>query len=185
MSRVGKIPVEIPEEVKVKIEGKTIKVSGPKGELEREIPREVSVSSRDDEVIVEPKSKSKLARSLYGTMRAHIKNMIKGVKEGWTKELEMVGTGYRASVSGNKLVLTIGFSHPVEIEAPEGISFNVEKTNITIEGIDIEKVGEMAAKIRDVRPPEPYKGKGIKYKDEVVSRKPGKAAKGEGTVGTI
>lgn len=185
MSRVGKIPVEIPEEVKVKIEGKAIKVSGPKGELERKIPRQVSVSVKDDKVVVEPKSKSKLARSLYGTIRAHVNNMVKGVTDGWTKELEMVGTGYRASTSGNKLVLTIGFSHPVEIEAPEGISFKVEKTDIAVEGVDKEKVGEIAAKIRDVRPPEPYKGKGIKYKDEVVSRKPGKAAKGEGAVGAI
>lgn len=185
MSRVGKIPVQTPEGVRVEIKGKSIKVSGPKGELEREIPREVAVNQEDGEVVIEPKSKSKLARSLYGTMRAHINNMVKGVKDGWTKELEMVGTGYRAQVSGNKLVLTVGFSHPVEIEAPEGISFKVEKTNITVEGLDKEKVGEISAKIRAVRPPEPYKGKGIKYKDEVIIRKPGKAAKGEGAAGAI
>jgi len=185
MSRIGKMPVEIPDGVNVEIGGKIIKISGPKGELEREIPREVRVKEENGEVIVEPKGKSKLARSLHGTIRAHIRNMVKGVIDGWTKDLEMVGTGYRASLQGDKLVLTIGYSHPVEIEAPEGVSFKVEKTNITIEGADKEKVGETSAKIRAVRPPEPYKGKGIKYKDEVIIRKPGKAAKGEGAAGAI
>jgi large subunit ribosomal protein L6 len=145
----------------------------------------VTVSKKDGQVVVEPTSKSKLSRSLYGTMRAHIQNMVNGVKDGWAKELEMVGTGYRAQVQGNKLVLTIGFSHPVEIEAPEGVEFKVEKLNIAVEGIDKEKVGEISAKIRAVRPPEPYKGKGIKYKDEVIIRKPGKAAKGEAGAGAI
>lgn len=185
MSRIGKLPVEIPDDVKVTIEGKKIKVSGPKGDLERDIPREVSIKQENGEVIVEKKGNSKLARSLYGTMRAHIRNMVKGVKDGWSKELEMVGTGYRAQTSGNKLTLTVGYSHPVELEAPEGVTFKVEKTNITVEGADKEKVGEISAKIRGARPPEPYKGKGIKYKDEVIIRKPGKAAKGEGAAGAI
>jgi large subunit ribosomal protein L6 len=179
MSRIGKLPVELPETVKAEISGGTVKISGPKGELERQIPKEVGVVQKEGSLVVELKSKSKFARSLYGTIRAHLANMVKGVTDGWSKELEMVGAGYRAQVDGNKLVLTIGFSHPVEIEAPEGIEFKVEKTKITIEGIDKEKVGEVSAKIRAVRPPEPYKGKGIKYIDEVITRKPGKAAKGE------
>lgn len=183
MSRVGKVPVEIPEKVDLEIKGQKVKVKGPNGELERSFPREVELKKKDGEVTVEPKGNSKQARSSYGTTRAHIKNMIKGVTEGWSKELEMVGTGYRAKASGNKLTLTIGYSHPVEIEAPEGIGFDVKKTEITVSGADKEKVGQIAAEIRAVRPPEPYKGKGIKYKDEVIMRKPGKAAKGEGAAG--
>jgi large subunit ribosomal protein L6 len=119
-------------------------------------------------------------KAIHGTLRAVLSNMIVGVKEGWSKVLELVGTGYRASLSGNKLVISVGYSHPVEFEAPKGIDFKVEKTLITIEGIDKELVGLVAAKIRSIRPPEPYKGKGIKYQDEVVRRKPGKAAKTEG-----
>jgi large subunit ribosomal protein L6 len=119
---------------------------------------------------------------MHGTWRAIIANMAKGVSEGWSKQLELVGTGYRAEGSERDLTLTVGYSHPVEIKAPEGISFSIEKTLITVEGIDKELVGQVAAKIRNVRPPEPYKGKGIKYIDEVVRRKPGKAAKAQGAV---
>lgn len=180
MSRIGKIPVEIPEEVKVEVVEETIKVLGPKGVLEIELPREVKVKIVENKIEVERKGNAKRAKAMHGTIRATIANMVKGVKEGWSKTLELVGTGYRASVEGKKLVLTVGYSHPVEMQMPEGIDVKVEKNDITIEGIDKELVGQIAAKIREVRKPEPYKGKGIKYKDEVVRRKPGKAAKGPG-----
>lgn len=181
MSRIGIQPVEIPEKVNVEVDGKKVKVKGPQGNLEKELPREVSVKVEDGEVLVERKNDTKRAKSMHGTARAHIANMVKGVTEGWSKKLELVGTGYRAEVRGNKLVLTIGYSHPVEIEGPEGISFKVEKNVVTVEGPDKDLVGLIASKIRAVRPPEPYKGKGIKYIDEVVRRKPGKAAKATGT----
>ena len=180
MSKIGKLPVSLPKEVKVLIEKKTVKVVGPKGELELSLPREIELAQEKEEVMVKVKSKSKNSKALHGTVRAHLSNMVKGVTEGWSKELEMVGTGYRSEVSGNELVLTVGFSHPVKMKIPEGLTIKSEKTSIMVEGADKELVGEMAAKIRGIRPPEPYKGKGVKYKDEVVRRKPGKAAKGPG-----
>lgn len=182
MSRIGKQPIKILEEVAVKITDREVLVKGPKGELTQKIIREIKVEQEDNKIIVSTKNKSRRARMMHGTTRALISNMIKGVKDGWTKELEMVGTGYRAEISGDKLILTVGFSHPVEMEIPKGLTASVEKTNIKIEGIDKELVGKFAAKVRAVRKPEPYKGKGIRYKDEVVRRKPGKAAKGAGAV---
>jgi len=180
MSRIGKLPVTIPETVEVSASNGVIIVKGPKGELKREFPRDIKIELKENEVLVAPKGESKTARAMHGTWRALIANMVKGVLEGWSKQLELVGTGYRAEGSENNLVLAIGYSHPVEMKAPEGIKFNIQKTLITIEGIDKELVGQVAAKIRDIRPPEPYKGKGIKYIDEVVRRKPGKAAKAQG-----
>lgn len=176
MSRVGKLPVLMPEGVSADIGKGIVKITGPKGNLSREFPREVTVKEEEKNLLVERKNDSKKARAMQGTLRAHLANMVLGVTEGWSKELEMVGVGYRSQVSGDKLVLTVGFSHPVEVKAPEGIKFSVEKSIIKIEGIDKEGVGQIAAKIRAVRPPEPYKGKGIRYIDEVVRRKPGKQA---------
>ncbi len=183
MSRVGKIPIQIPEGVSVDLSGQTLSVRGPKGNLSCQLPREVGIKILNKTVKVIPKGKTQKTKALHGTYRSLIANQIEGVTKGWSKTLELVGTGYRASLSGKTLTLTVGFSHPVEIEAPEGIEFSAEKTQITIRGIDKEKVGQVAAEIRAVRPPEPYKGKGIRYKGEVVRRKPGKAAKAQGALG--
>lgn len=176
MSKIGKQPVSVLEGAKVEISGKTVKVSGPKGELTLTLPREIEAKVEGGEVRVERKGNSKQDLSLHGTFRSLINNMIKGVTAGWQKKLELVGTGFRAEANGSTLSLTVGFSHPVKIEAPKGISFKVEKSIITVDGIDREVVGQVSANIRGVKPPEPYKGKGIKYVDEVIRRKPGKAA---------
>ena len=180
MSKIGKSPIEIPEGVRLEIQGQKVKVAGPKGDMEREVPKGISLKTEEGKVILVAKDNDKKTNSLHGTYRMLIANMVKGVSEGWTKELELVGTGYRAEGSGGNITISIGFSHPVKVEAPEGISFAVEKTDIKVTGADKELVGQVAAKIRAIRPPEPYKGKGIKYKDEVVRRKPGKAAKTQG-----
>lgn len=185
MSRIGKQPIKIPEEVSLAVSGQTIKVTGPKGTLEKELARGLKVKTDKGQVVVSPKKSDKKHRALHGTFRALIANMVKGVSEGWSKELELVGTGYRAEASAKDLVLNVGFSHPVKIEAPEGISFEIEKTKITVKGIDKELVGKTAAEIRRVRPPEPYKGKGIRYKDEIVRRKPGKAARAQEGAGAV
>jgi large subunit ribosomal protein L6 len=180
MSRIGKIPISLPEGVSFEKEGRTVKISGPKGVLGKKLPQGLEAEEKDGKIIILAKSKAKTTTANHGTYRALIYNMVKGVTEGWSKKLELVGTGYRAQLKGNDLELTVGFSHPVEVKAPDGIKFSVEKTVITVEGIDKELVGQIAAQIRAVRPPEPYKGKGIKYIDEVVRRKPGKAAKAQG-----
>lgn len=180
MSRIGKQPVKIESGVKAEMAGETLKVSGVKGVLEIKIPRGITIEIKDGELQVASKVKSKQGKSTFGTTRALIANMVKGVSEGWGKKLELVGTGYRAETDGKVLTLTVGYSHPVKIEAPEGISFKVEKTFVTVEGMDREIVGQVSANIRSVRPPEPYKGKGIKYVDEVIRRKAGKAAKAAG-----
>ena len=176
MSKIGKLPVKIEQGVNVEISGQLIKITGPKGTLEKTMPKEVSAEIVDGFVIVKKKGNSKFAASLYGTFRSLIKNMVEGVSKSYTKQLELIGTGFRAEVAGKTLTLTVGYSHPVKIEAPDGISFKVEKMIVTVEGADREVVGQTAAVIRAVRPPEPYQGKGIKYTDEVVRRKPGKAA---------
>lgn len=184
MSRVGKMPISLPNNVKLEITPSSLKVVGPMGELERKIAKGIVVEEKDGEVLVSKKNDNSKLKALHGTTRALVANMIKGVVEGWSKVLELVGTGYRAELSGNKLIINIGFSHPVEFVAPEGIAFKVKKTLVTIEGIDKELVGLMAAKIRAIRPPEPYKGKGIRYQGEEVRRKPGKAAKAQEAVAT-
>lgn len=182
MSRIGKLPIELPEGVSLDISGRKIKVQGPRGVLGIDLPTGVVLEKNEDgRYVVITKGRNKKAKAMHGTIRAHIANMVKGVSSGWSKVLEMVGTGYRAEVVGNTLSLSVGYSHPVKIEAQQGISFKVEKNEIIVEGNDKETVGEVAAKIRAVRPPEPYKGKGIKYKDEVIRRKAGKAAKAAAT----
>jgi large subunit ribosomal protein L6 len=182
MSRIGKQLIEIPQGAEVVIADNTIKVKGPKGELIRKIPRGILVEKNDSELKVIAKRTDKNTRALHGTTRAHIANMLDGCQEGWSKTLELVGTGYRAEVQGQNLILTVGYSQPVKVPAPDGITFEVEKTDVTVSGVDKDLVGSTAAKIRKIRPPEPYQGKGIKYKDEIVRRKPGKAAKaGEAT----
>ncbi len=160
----------------MEVNGRTVKVAGPKGVMEEKLPRGIEVEVKDGLVLVTTKGKSKIDTSNHGTIRALINNDVVGVTKGWSKQLELVGTGFRAEVSGKILSLTVGYSHPVKIEAPEGISFKVEKMIVTVEGVDREVVGQVAADIRGVRPPEPYKGKGVKYVDEVIRRKAGKAA---------
>lgn len=176
MSKIGKQPVIIPSGVTVEVNGHNVKITGPKGVMEKHFPPEINVEVKGGEVQVSAKGSGKYVMSLFGTIRALINNDVKGVTAGWSKKLELVGTGFKAEVIGTTLALTVGFSHPVKIEAPVGISFKVEKTIITVEGIDRELVGQLSANIRGVKPPEPYKGKGIKYVDEVIRRKAGKAA---------
>ncbi len=183
MSKIGKAPVVLPNGVTFENEGHEIVVTGPKGTIKMKFPREISFEKKDNQILVSLKDGQKT--NLHGTARALLNNMVKGVSAGWQKQLELVGTGYRAETDGKTLTLTVGFSHPVKIEAPEGISFKVEKSLITIEGVDKETVGQISANTRSVRPPEPYKGKGIKYVGEIIRRKAGKAAKvgGPGTLG--
>jgi large subunit ribosomal protein L6 len=178
MSKVGKKPIVIPQGVQVDTQGGYFTVKGPKGELKRPYPEKLlTVKVEGDVVTLSPASKSERALVNWGTFRSHLFNMVHGVSEGWKKTLELVGVGYRAEIQGKDLVLAVGFSHPVKIACPEGITFKLEKSIITVEGQNKELVGEISDKIRSVRPPEPYKGKGIKYTDEVVRRKAGKAAK--------
>lgn len=175
MSRVGLKPIDIPEGVTVAIDGNVIKVKGSKGELTYTFHDNMKVDIQDNQVIVSRPNDLKENRALHGTTRSLINNMVQGVTEGFQRELELVGVGYRASKSGNKLVLNVGYSHPVEIEPEEGIEIDVPtNTEVIVKGIDKERVGAVAANIRAVRPPEPYKGKGIRYKDEHVRRKEGK-----------
>ncbi|MGB9840446.1 50S ribosomal protein L6 [Thermovenabulum sp.] len=176
MSRVGKKPVEIPKNVEVKIEGNKVTVKGPKGTITKEFHKSMTIKMEDGKVIVERPSDEKEHKALHGLTRTIIANMVNGVVNGYQKSLVLEGVGYRAAKQGNKLVLTVGYSHPVEIEAPEGIEFEVPAQNkVIVKGIDKELVGITAANIRKVKEPEPYKGKGIRYENEVVRRKVGKA----------
>lgn len=178
MSRIGSASIKIPSNVQVELEAHRVVVKGPKGELETVIYPEVKVEIEGDELIVKRKKDDKTSRSLHGLTRALINNTVIGVSEGWTKGLEMVGVGYRVAGGADKLTLNVGYSHPVVVEAPEGISFTITDNNkITVSGIDKILVGQTAAKIRDVKPPEVYKGKGIRYSGEYVRRKAGKAGK--------
>ena len=177
MSRIGKMPVAIPSGVEVAINGSTVTVKGGKGELTRTFSDIMSIKVEDGNVIVERPDDSREAKSLHGLTRTLINNMIIGVTEGYEKRLEVNGVGYRAAKQGKKLTLSLGYSHPVEMEDPEGLEAVVEDNKIIIKGIDKEKVGQYAAEIRDKRRPEPYKGKGIKYADEVIRRKVGKTGK--------
>jgi len=176
MSRFSKIPVKIVDGVKVEVNSGLVKVTGPKGTLERQFPKIVEVEIKEGNLSVSSKEVSKFSDSIKGTVRSHIVNMIKGVTEGWSKKLELIGTGYRAELKGNDLVLTVGFSHTVTINAPVGVKFGIEKNVVVIEGNDKETVGAIAAKIKAVRPPDPYKGKGIRYLGEILKLKPGKQA---------
>ena len=176
MSRIGKQPVEIPSGVEVDVDGRAVLVTGPKGALRRDFPDRVRISVVDGRVVVERLNDERQSRALHGLSRALLFNMVKGVSEGFVKELVIVGVGYRSAMRGDAVELQLGFSHPVVVEPPDGISFEVpEPTRLVITGIDKELVGETAARIRRIRPPEPYKGKGIRYVDEYVKRKAGKA----------
>ena len=179
MSRIGRMPVAIPAGVTVTIaENNLVTVKGPKGTLERELPVEMNIKEEDGHIVVTRPNDLKKMKSLHGLTRTLINNMIHGVTEGYEQVLEVNGVGYRAAKQGKKLVLSLGYSHPVEMEDPEGIETVLEGQNkITVKGISKEKVGQYAAEIRDKRRPEPYKGKGIKYADEVIRRKVGKTGK--------
>ena len=178
MSRIGRQPVVIPAGVTVDIkEGNVVTVKGPKGTLERTLPAEMTIQMEDGHVVVTRPNDLKKMKALHGLTRTLIHNMVVGVSEGYQKVLEVNGVGYRAAKQGKKLVLNLGYSHPVEIEDPEGLESSVDGNKIIIKGISKEKVGQYAADIRDKRRPEPYKGKGIKYADEVIRRKVGKTGK--------
>jgi len=175
MSRIGKKPIAVPDGVTANIDGQSVSAKGPKGQLSVDLVDEVSVSMDDGVLSVEPRNETKRARSMWGMSRTLIDNMFVGVSQGFTRELEINGVGYRAQVQGKNLQLQLGYSHDVVFPIPEGIEIKCEKpTSVAISGIDKQKVGQVAAKIRSFRPPEPYKGKGVKYSDEYIFRKEGK-----------
>ncbi|MDJ0798036.1 MAG: 50S ribosomal protein L6 [Calothrix sp. MO_167.B12] len=179
MSRIGKQPITVPAKVKVTIDGTNIAVKGPKGELSRQLPGNVTVSQEGETILVNRRDDSRQSRQMHGLCRTLVANMVEGVSQGFQRRLEIQGVGYRAQVQGKNLILNIGYSHQVQIAPPDGIQFAVENnTNVIVSGYDKEIVGNTAARIRDVRPPEPYKGKGIRYANEVVRRKAGKTGKG-------
>lgn len=178
MSRIGKMPLTLPAGVEVEVSGQSVQVKGPKGTLAADFSERVSVSVEDGVAAVTREDDSREARALHGLTRALLANMVTGVSAGYTKSLEIVGVGYRAVLKGKDLEMQLGFSHPVNITAPEGISFEVpEPTKVLVSGIDKQKVGQVAANIRKLRPPEPYKGKGVRYTGEYVRRKAGKAGR--------
>jgi len=178
MSRIGRRPIPIPAKVTVSINGQEVVVKGPKGELSRVLPPEVEIVQEGDELQVDRRDESRNARQRHGLCRTLVANMVEGVSQGFQKRLELQGVGYRAQVQGKNLILNVGYSNPVQIDPPDGIQFAVEtNTNVSVAGIDKEIVGNTAARVRAVRPPEPYKGKGIRYAGEVVRRKAGKAGK--------
>ena len=177
MSRIGKQPIKIPSGVEIKVDGQLVSVKGPKGELSQKLHEKVMVAQAEDELNVSVKHpENKTERSLWGLSQRLIQNMVEGVTQGFQKQLEINGVGYKAVLSGKKLVLNLGYSHPIEFEAPTGIDLTVEKNLITVTGTDKQLVGQVTANIRSFRKPEPYKGKGIKYVDETIQRKAGKAA---------
>jgi large subunit ribosomal protein L6 len=174
MSRVGKKPIQIPKDVSVILEDSILKVTGPKGTLQQTVSHPISFEMGENEVFVTPKEQIKNVSAFWGLYRALLQNMITGVTEGFTKKLRIEGVGYRVALQGQTLVLNLGYSHPIEITAPEGIAFEVEKNTISVKGISKELVGQVSANIRSTRPPEPYKGKGVRYDDEFVRMKVGK-----------
>lgn len=176
MSRVGKVPVPIPSGVTTTLEGRNISVTGPKGSLQLVHPPRVTVAQDGDQLVVSKKGDSRAASEQYGLTRTLIANMVRGVSEGYERNLEIKGVGYRAQVSGNKITLNLGFSHPIEYQLPEGVEAKVEGNLLTLTGIDKQKLGQAAAQLRALRKPEPYKGKGIKYQEERIRRKAGKTA---------
>jgi len=180
MSRIGKQPITIPDNVELKLDDTSVSVKGPKGELKQIASSDLEFvhDKEKKELVIKPKKKSKDTSALWGLFRSLIFNMVQGVTEGFEKKLELNGVGFRSAVENGKLVLNIGLSHPIIIEAPEGISFEVEKNIITVSGADKQLVGQTAAKVRDQKKPEPYKGKGIRYIDEVIKRKAGKKVVG-------
>ncbi|MGH7922297.1 MAG: 50S ribosomal protein L6 [Candidatus Dormibacteraceae bacterium] len=179
MSRIGRLPIPVPSGVKVGVTHNVVKVEGPKGQLERAVPQAIAVQVEGDEVVCTRPTESREHRSLHGLTRTLVANMVTGVSAGYRKDLELVGVGYRAAKQGDDLNLSLGFSHPVKFEAPQGITFEVQDpTHFAVIGISKEQVGQTAADVRKLRPPEPYKGKGVRYRDERVRRKAGKAGKG-------
>lgn len=176
MSKIGKQIINLPTGVTLEAADGVVKVKGLKGTLELKLPRKIEINVKDNQIEVLRKGENKNVISLHGTIRSLINSMVLGVSSGFSKSLELVGTGFRSEVSGKNINLIVGYSHPVKIELPEGVTARVEKNVITIDGVDKQLVGQVAANIRAVRPPEPYKGKGIKYTDEIIRRKPGKAA---------
>lgn len=184
MSRVGKAPIAIPTGVEVKINGRAVEVKGPKGRLTREVHPDITVQMSDGTVVVQRPTDLQHHRALHGLTRALLANMVKGVTEGFKVELELQGVGYRVAKQGNALALQVGYSHPVEVLPPDGIQFEVPQANrIVVNGIDKELVGQVAARIRAIRKPDPYKGKGIRYAGERIKLKPGKAGRTVGGVG--
>ena len=178
MSRIGKLPIPVPSGVDVAIEGQTVTVNGPKGSLSHTVAEPITVAQEDGVVNVVRPDDERVSKSLHGLSRTLIANMVVGVTNGYSKTLEIVGTGYRVTAKGNDLEFALGFSHPVVVTPPDGITFRVERpTQFVVEGIDKQKVGEVAANIRKLRKPDPYKGKGVRYQGEVIRRKAGKAGK--------
>ncbi|MFZ1812738.1 MAG: 50S ribosomal protein L6 [Candidatus Saccharimonadales bacterium] len=177
LSRIGKLPIEVPSGVTITVDSGNVTVKGPKGELTQFITPAVDVAVKDGTLTVTPKDDSKPARSQHGLMRALINNMVTGVTKGFEKKLEVNGVGFRVGMSGADLELALGFSHPVKYKAPSGVQITTNKMEITVSGIDKQRVGQVAAEIRELKKPEPYKGKGIKYADETILRKAGKTGK--------
>jgi large subunit ribosomal protein L6 len=179
LSRIGKLPVQVPKSVKVTLAPGHVTVEGPKGQLERSLPADIAVKQTDGELVFERPSDDFRHRALHGLVRSLVANMVEGVERGFTKNLELVGVGYRVAKQGEELVLNLGYSHPIRFKPPEGITIDVQDpTKFSVSGISIEDVGQVAANLRGLRPPEPYKGKGVMYRGEKVRRKPGKAGKG-------
>jgi large subunit ribosomal protein L6 len=183
VSRIGRLPVTIPQGVQVNIQGPYVHIKGPKGELERTFSPRMKIALEDGKLVVSRPTDTPEDKALHGTTRALLANMVQGVSAGFEKKLQLEGVGYRAELEGKTLVLYVGYSHPVRVEPPSGITFAVEKNEITVRGIDKELVGQVAADIRAVRPPEPYHGKGIRYAGEKIRRKAGKAGKAGGKGG--
>jgi large subunit ribosomal protein L6 len=178
MSRIGRLPIAVPSGVDVTIDGRTLTVKGPKGSLTRELHPDIAVSREDDRLVVTRPTEQKTHKQLHGLTRTLVNNMVVGVTDGYRKSLEITGVGYRAAKVGEKLQLNLGYSHPIEIAPPQGISFEVENpTRLSVVGIDKELVGQVAAQVRSTRKPEPYKGKGVRYQGEYIRRKAGKAGK--------
>lgn len=177
MSKIGKMPIQIPTNVTVEVTADSVKVKGPKGELVTPVAAGITVQQEGSELIVTRANDEKPIRALHGLTRALIQNTVQGVVDGYTKTLEINGVGYKAELQNDKIVLSLGYSHPISVDIIEGVELKIEKNIVTVTGIDKQKVGEMAAVIRSYKKPEPYKGKGIKYSDEVIKRKAGKAAK--------
>ena len=179
MSRIGKLPIAVPDKVKVTVSPGRVKVEGPKGQLERSLPEDIAVKHADGQLVFERPSDDYKHRALHGLVRSLVANMVTGVNDGFTKHLELVGVGYRVAKQGDELVLNLGYSHPIRFKPPQGISIDVQDpTKFSVSGISIEDVGQVAANLRSLRPPEPYKGKGVMYRGEKIRRKAGKAGKG-------
>src|SRR4051812_5258411 len=183
MSRIGRKPLPMPKGVTIAQKPGTVSVKGPKGEVSKPLPAGVSIKTEADKILVLRADDSRDNRAKHGLVRAHLANMVKGVTEGWTRELEINGVGYRAEVAGDTLTMSLGYSHPVVFKLPKGIAAKVEKNRLSLSSADRDLLGQIAAKVRELRPPEPYKGKGVKYVEEVIKRKVGKAGATSGGAG--